>query len=120
MRSQQKFCKIIVTRLRHRIISAIKSKHSKKSGPTKQLVGCDYPFLINYLESKFTIGMTWENYGEWHIDHIKPCYEFDLMIPEEQMKCFHYTNLRPLWATSNVAYKYGETSYIGNMNRLRS
>lgn len=119
MRIQQKFCKTIVTRLRHRITSAIKSNHSKKFGPTKRLIGCDYPFLIKHLESKFTTGMSWKNYGKWHVDHIKPCYEFNLTIEDEQMKCFHYTNLRPLWATSRIAYNYGEIDYVGNMNRLR-
>jgi len=120
IRTKQKFCKIIVSRLRHRIVSAIRTKHSKKSGPTKCLIGCDYPFLMKYLESKFTFGMTWENYGQWHVDHIKPCFEFDLTIPEEQMKCFHYTNLRPRWATSKIASQYGEINYLGNMNRSRS
>jgi len=47
--------------------------------------------------------MSWLNYGigGWEIDHIKPCCHFDLSKPEEQEKCFHYSNLRPLWATEN-------------------
>ena len=46
--------------------------------------------------------MTWDNYGEWHIDHIKPCCGFDLTDFEQQKKCFHYTNLQPLWAKDNI------------------
>ena len=59
-------------------------------------------FLQCYLEGKFTEGMTWENHGKWHIDHIKPCCSFNLEDEEEQKKCFHYTNLQPLWATDNL------------------
>lgn len=49
--------------------------------------------------------MSWENRGNfgWHVDHIKPCASFDLTKPEEQAKCFHYTNLQPLWARENIA-----------------
>ena len=48
-------------------------------------------------------GMTWENYGEWHLDHMRPCASFNLEDPEEQKKCFHWTNLQPLWAKDNLA-----------------
>lgn len=46
--------------------------------------------------------MGWANYGEWHIDHIKPCCLFDLSVKEQQSECFHYTNLRPLWSKLNL------------------
>jgi hypothetical protein len=46
--------------------------------------------------------MTRENHGIWHIDHITPCTAFDLTDPEQQKKCFHYTNLQPLWASDNI------------------
>lgn len=68
---------------------------------TLDYIGCNIKFLKEYLKSKFTSGMSWSNYGEWEIDHIKPCILFDLTKIEEQRKCFHYTNLQPLWKTDN-------------------
>lgn len=49
--------------------------------------------------------MSWDNYGltGWHIDHIIPCYNFDLTNPVEQALCFHYSNLQPLWAEKNLS-----------------
>lgn len=46
--------------------------------------------------------MNWDNYGEWEIDHIKPCASYDLSKPKEQRKCFNYMNLQPLWAEENL------------------
>ena len=46
--------------------------------------------------------MNWNNYGEWHIDHIKPCSLFNLELEEEQLECFNYKNLQPLWAIDNI------------------
>ena len=45
----------------------------------------------------------WDNYGEWHIDHIRPCSSFDLTIQEQQVQCFNYKNLQPLWAIDNIS-----------------
>jgi len=49
----------------------------------------------------FIAGMSWANYGEWHIDHKKPCALFDLRDTDQQRACFHYSNLQPLWAFDN-------------------
>lgn len=68
-----------------------------------EYVGCSPAFLREHLENLFTDGMTWENQGEWHIDHIRPCASFDLTTEEERHKCFHYTNLQPLWAADNIS-----------------
>jgi hypothetical protein len=46
--------------------------------------------------------MTMENQGKWHIDHIIPCASFDLRCPVQQLACFHYNNLQPLWAEDNI------------------
>ena len=91
--------------LRCRLYHALKSQNAKKSNRTLKLTGCTVPFLMGYIESKFKDGMTWENYGTWHMDHIYPCSKFDLTKDEEQRKCFHYTNLQPLWASENISKK---------------
>jgi hypothetical protein len=89
--------------LRSRLCSAIRNQNAIKSDKTMNLVGCSITFLRGYLEAKFTEGMTWENHGEWHIDHIKPCASFNLLDEQEQQKCFHYKNLQPLWAQENLS-----------------
>jgi len=89
--------------LRSRLGSAIKSQNSNKNNTTIELLGCSVSFLKGFLEAKFKEGMTWENHGKWHIDHIKPCASFNLLDEEEQKKCFHYTNLQPLWASVNLS-----------------
>jgi hypothetical protein len=58
-------------------------------------------FLWSYLELKFTEGMDRKNYGKWEIDHIKPCYKFDLTKEKQQLLCFNYKNLQPLWSLDN-------------------
>ncbi len=74
---------------------------AKKALSAALLVGCSTEELKIYLEKQFTDGMSWNNYGEWHIDHIRPCASFDLSDLSQQIECFHYTNLRPLWAEDN-------------------
>ena len=90
--------------LRVRINSALKSKNSTKLLTTMELLGCTIEEFKTYLESKFTVGMDWDNYGKfgWHIDHIKPCVSFNLTDFEEQKKCFHFSNLQPLWWYDNI------------------
>lgn len=89
--------------LRSRVRQAI--KNNVKSGHTLDLLGCTIRELKQYLEVRFQEGMTWDNWGMdgWHIDHIIPCTAFDLSVPGQQRKCFHYTNLQPLWAEDNKA-----------------
>jgi len=90
----------VFQRLRKRMYEAVKGH--VKSARTQELIGCSVESLRNHLESKFQTGMTWENYGEWHVDHIIPCSSFDFTNKSEQFKCFNYKNLQPLWATENI------------------
>jgi hypothetical protein len=74
----------------------------EKNHKTMDLLGCDFEKFKEYMESKFKDGMAWDNYGEWHIDHIKPCSLFNFLRDNDIKECFHYTNLQPLWAEENL------------------
>ena len=89
------------TNLRNRIYKCIKNKNYIKSKRTFDMLGCDLHTAKAHLEKQFTKGMTWENQGEWHIDHIIPCAS--AKTEEELIKLFHYTNLQPLWAADNLS-----------------
>jgi len=92
----------VTCNLRSRMSMAVKHQLGIKES-TKKLLGCDINFLRKHLEGTFTDDMSWDNYGEWHIDHIIPCTKFDLTDKEEQKKCFHYSNLQALWALDNIS-----------------
>ena len=91
---------VLKERLRSRMRNTITKGY--KSAASIKLLGCDIDHFKQHLENKFTEGMAWDNYGEWHIDHIIPCDSFDLTIAENQEKCFNYTNTQPLWARDNI------------------
>lgn len=65
--------------------------------------------LKTHIESKFTEGMSWDNYGQWHIDHIIPISVFNFEIPEDIdfKKCWALKNLQPMWAKDNIT-KYNK------------
>lgn len=86
--------------LRERIRAAL--KRGVKSARTIELIGCPINRVISWIESLFLPGMSWLNYGKWHVDHKLPCASFDLTCPKQQRECFHYTNLQPLWAIDNL------------------
>lgn len=91
----------IASQMRTRIFCALKK--NKKILSTMLLIGCEIDYLMYYLQNKFKNGMTWNNYGRsgWVIDHIRPCASFNLRIKSEQLKCFNYKNLQPLWNDEN-------------------
>jgi hypothetical protein len=91
---------LMCKRLRNRMHKLLAGK--EKSATTMELIGCSREELIAYLESLFEPGMTWEQRRRFHIDHIRPCCSFDLTDPKQQKECFHFTNLRPLWASDNL------------------
>lgn len=90
--------------IRTRICIAIRKTRSHKITGTTKLIGCTIPELRKHLERQFLPGMSWDNWARdgWHIDHIIPCACFDLSFPNQQMECFNYKNLRPVWAADNL------------------
>ncbi len=90
--------------LRSLTLRKITKANGKKCDSTMKLLGCSIQDVRHHLEKQFAVNMSWDNHGfsGWHIDHIKPCASFDLTKEDEQRKCFHYTNLQPLWAKDNL------------------
>lgn len=91
---------ILSKRLRSRLYDALKGNF--KTGSAMSDLGCSIDFLKEYLESKFQDGMTWPNYGLWHIDHVRPLSSFDLTDRNQLLEACNYTNLQPLWAEDNI------------------
>lgn len=54
------------------------NKMRDKSQRTLNLLGCANADFNLQIQRQFTSGMSWENQGEWHLDHIKPCASFDM------------------------------------------
>lgn len=79
-----------------------------KPSSTLNLLGAKIEIVKHHIERQFKLGMTWENYGEWHIDHIVPLAS--AQTKDDIIKLFHYTNLQPLWAIENL--KKGKKSLI--------
>jgi hypothetical protein len=78
----------------------------RKNKSTKEYVGCSIEYLKIYLESKFDIGMSWNNYGiSWQIDHIIPCKAWKLLNHVDNYYCWNYKNLQPMWAFKNKSKK---------------
>jgi hypothetical protein len=77
-----------------------------KKGGVSWLALVDYALqeLREHLEFQFEDGMTWENYGSWHIDHRKPISWFSFETPDdEQFKdCWALSNLKPMWGEDNL------------------
>jgi len=88
--------------LRARLSGALRGQ--AKAASTMALLGCTVGELRQHLEKQFTEGMSWTNRGTaWHVDHILPCSSFDLSDAEQQRRCFHWSNLQPLFAFDNLS-----------------
>jgi len=91
----------LIRNLRSRMFNFFYKKNFTKNNRTIEIIGCEPEFLKEYIESKFTDGMTWEKMGkEIHIDHIIPLSSAS--DNQEALKLCHYSNLQPLWSKENL------------------
>lgn len=88
--------------LRNRLRRFINTEY--KSANFTQLLGCTYEDLMLWLEFQFESDMNLNNHGElWHYDHVIPCSLFNQSDSYEQEKCWHWTNIKPMYKSDNMS-----------------
>lgn len=94
----------LINNFRTAIYQVLKENNINKNGHYFDILKYTPEQLISHLESKFGENMTWDNYGEWHVDHIKPISSFMILEigDEEFMNCWSLDNLQPLWGNENI------------------
>ena len=101
-RSRSTKPKDIQFKLAHRLRGRLREMmNGCKKESALNLLGCSIEDFRIHLQSQFTCGMAWNNYGKWEIDHIQPCASFDLTNEYQRKACFHFSNMRPLWKQAN-------------------
>jgi hypothetical protein len=110
--------KKIISGLRSGLHKAVKKRNEHLNISVLKLLGCTGKQLADHLESKFTDGMSWENYGRggWHVDHVRPIshFNFTSQTSPEFKKCWSLNNLQPLWETTRII---NGVEYTGNLNK---
>lgn len=101
-------------RLRSRTTYAFKSKGYRKNTKTQEILGVNWEVAKEHIERQFKKGMSWDNHGEWNIDHIIPLVSAN--TEEQLMRLCHYTNLQPLWAEENFSKS---AKILGQQTMLR-
>jgi hypothetical protein len=103
---KQKYDTDPMFRLNNCVSSSIRHslRGKKRRRHWETLVGYTLQELKEHLEQQFQPGMTWKNYGKWHIDHIIPLswWEFEKPEDREFKQAWALCNLRPLWAAENI------------------
>jgi hypothetical protein len=94
----------LISNFRTAIYQVLKESNVEKNGHYFDILGYTPEELINHLEKQFTEGMTWENYGEFHVDHKLPISSFNIkeIGDEEFMRCWCLDNLQPMWGEENI------------------
>jgi hypothetical protein len=94
----------LISNFRTAIYQVLKENNVQKNGHYFEVLNYSPEELITHLEIQFVEGMSWDNYGKWHVDHILPITSFNIneIGDEEFMKCWSLSNLQPLWGDENV------------------
>jgi hypothetical protein len=98
----------LVVNVRSRVATALRASRLKGQRVTARgalrYLGCPFDDFARHIESQFTDGMSWENFGKdgWHVDHIYPLGRADLTDPVELLAAFNWRNCRPLWEAENM------------------
>lgn len=96
-------------RISHRVSASINYCVKSRSGGKswRSTLGYSVAELLEHLEKQFSRGMSWENVGDWEIDHIIPksSFKYETVDCEEFRSCWALSNLRPLWKMENRAKK---------------
>lgn len=94
-------------RLRRSISSRLSKAMMRKTPGASVfgLLGYSIDELVDHVERQFLTGMSWENYGSWHLDHIVPLSSFDIQSVDDPklQQAWGLPNLRPLWARDNLS-----------------
>ncbi|NIP29031.1 MAG: hypothetical protein GTN59_00160 [Candidatus Dadabacteria bacterium] len=87
------------------IYTCLKERNVDKYKNTFDLLPYTLEQLIEHLETQFQDGMSWDNYGDWHVDHIRPMNSFVINSPEDKnfQECWSLNNLQPLWGEENLS-----------------
>jgi hypothetical protein len=94
----------LISNFRTAIYQVLKESNVEKNKHYFDILQYTPEQLITHLENKFTDKMTWDNYGEWHVDHKLPITHFNIseMGDSEFMKCWSLDNLQPMWGDENI------------------
>ena len=94
----------LISNFRTAIYQVLKESNVEKNKHYFDILQYTPEQLITHLENKFTDKMTWDNYGEWHVDHKLPITHFNIseMGDSEFIKCWSLDNLQPMWGDENI------------------
>jgi hypothetical protein len=87
--------------IRRLILLSFSNKGYSKKSKTNEILGIDYDGFMKHIESQFTEGMTWDNRGEWELDHKIPISLGNTEV--EIIRLNHYSNFQPLWKKDNLS-----------------